>query len=271
MGSEVCPMTGRGRIARTVAYSGGLMALACLLGAAQAKAQGGTGTTVRKTAESFNGIAWAVADDSTASGRAAPAINLRTGADAEAAGKFDPARLNSMLAEATFSGRGFEVFKAAPATPYYIPGRTKRVSLWVRTPTKQAWTLSFRDGWGRTEVAGRKLEWTITRGGEDAWKQVTFDVPGDWVQPLAFDGVVTHNWESRTTKATARLLLDQIEVEYDLADADPATGALKTWQAPPAGAPGVNAQNPPKAAPPSPLRSVTATAARPLSGADPHN
>ncbi len=210
------------------------------------------GQRVQKTAEPFEQATWTVADDSTASG----AVTVSP----EVAAELGPVSKSALDVEARFSGTGFEFLRCAPGQPLVIPGHTKKVSLWVRNRSKFGWVLTFKDGWGRTEANGKKLEWQITPGGESVWKKVTFDVPGDWVQPLTIGGVITHNWENRTEKTSARLSLDQLEVETDISDVDAQTGLLRGWQAPPP-APGQALMK----APVTPLRTVA------LNGTEFHN
>lgn len=207
---------------------------------------------VQKIAEPFEQTTWKAADDSTTGGE----VKISS----EVATELGPVSKSALDVEARFSGTGFELFICSPKQTLVIPGRTKKVSLWVRNRSKFGWVLNFKDGWGRTEANGRKLEWQIAPGGEGAWKKVTFDVPGDWVQPLTINGVSTHNWDFKNEKTSARLSIDQLEVETDIADVDPKTGILKGWQAP-APAAGQAALK----APVTPLRNVT------LNGTDIHN
>ena len=216
-------------------------------------------TIVQKTAEPFESASWRGADDSSAGG----GTKLSGNVAAELAAKSK----NSLDFEANFSGKGFEFFKGAPAQPLVIPGVTKSVSLWVRADAKHGWALQFKDGWGRGEVNGQKLEWNITKGADGTWKKMTFAVPPTWVQPLSIDGVLAHNWESQNQKTSARLSLDHLEVETDIADVDNETGILKTWKAatqvsPADPAPGKNL---PQSAPITPLLKVS------LAGTELHN
>lgn len=210
------------------------------------------GPMVHKTAEPFEQITWKVADDSTASGKVA--------ALSEVAAELGPGSKSALDVEARFSGTGFEYLQCTPGQSLVIPGRTKKVSLWVRNRSKFIWVLNFKDGWGRTEANGKKLEFPITPGAESAWKKVTFEVPANWVQPLSIEGVSTHNWDYRSEKTSARISIDQLEVETDITDVDPKTGLLKGWQAPP---PAGNQA--PLKAPVTPLRNVS------LGGTELHN
>lgn len=205
---------------------------------------------VHKVAEPFESVSWRASDDSTAEG----AVRLSQ----EVAPELKQTSKGALDFEASFSGKGFEYFQGAPAQPLVIPGVTKTVSLWVRNHTKYDWVLQFQDGWGRTEVNGRKLEWTLTKNGESPWKKVTFPVPPDWVQPLQIKGVFTHNWESQREKGVGRVSLDQLEVETDIAEVDEITGLLKSWKPAP---PQPNQAMPPKA-PVTPLLTVNLTGAQ---------
>jgi len=105
---------------------------------------------VRKTAESFEkGTAWKIADDSMAGGTAT--VSPEVAAELGAASK------GALKIEARFSGAGFEFLRCAPDHPLVIPGRAKRVSLWVRNHAPFGWALTFKDSWGRTEADGKKL------------------------------------------------------------------------------------------------------------------
>ncbi len=216
-------------------------------------------TLVQKTAEPFESAAWRGADDSSAGGGTKISANVpaELGAKSKSALDF----------QADFSGKGFEFFKGAPSQPLVIPGVTRKVSLWVRADNKYGWVLQFKDGWGRSEAGGQKLEWNITKGADGTWKKVVFDVPPTWVQPLTIDGVLVHNWDAKTTKASAILSLDQLEVETDITDVDDETGILKTWKATALAVPGGPApdKNLLKSAPVTPLLKVS------LAGTEIHN
>lgn len=214
---------------------------------------------VQKTAEPFESIAWRGADDSSANGGTKLSTNV--------AGELTAKSKSALDFEANFSGKGFEFFKAAPAQPLIIPGATKKLSLWVRSDGKYGWVLQFKDGWGRSEVGGQKLEWNITQGADGTWKKMSFTVPPTWVQPISVDGVLVHNWDSQNQKASAHLSLDQLEVETDIADVDDATGILRTWKAPAPASPADAApgKNLPQTAPVTPLLQAS------LAGTELHN
>ena len=218
---------------------------------------------VQKTAEPFETLAWRGADDSSAGGRAT--------LSAQVPGEIAAKSKNALELEANFAGTGFQFFKGAPVQPLTIPGVTKNLSLWTRTDSRHGWVLSFKDGWGRSEANGKKLEWNVIPATNGTWQKMTFTVPGDWVQPLSIDNILVHNWESQNQKASVRLSLDQLEVETDIADVDAQTGILKTWKPPlPAvspgnAAPGQTSQTVPPNAPVTPLLKVS------LSGTQEHN
>ncbi|BCM92605.1 hypothetical protein IAD21_04487 [Abditibacteriota bacterium] len=181
--------------------------------------------TVQKVAEPFDSTTWHISDDTSAGGSTKVSDNV--------APELMGASKNSVDFEAAFSGGGFEFFKGVPGQPLVIPGLAKKISVWVRADTKYGWVIQMRDGWGRTEVNGQKLEWNISKGADGNWKKMSFDVPADWVQPIAIDGVLVHNYGQTGDKASALLHLDQLEVETDTSDVDAQTGLLKTWKAPP--------------------------------------
>jgi hypothetical protein len=157
-----------------------------------------------------------------------------------------------MAIEVRFDGKGFAWFALNPPQPLVIPGRARSVTLRVRTADPRfSLALKFRDGWGRTEVDKKKLEWPLPAG--DGWQTVTFAVPADWVQPLTITGLGTHNWNVREAPAVARFGVDNLEVETDIADVDPATGALRTWKPDPSPA---DPAKSPKACPAAPLVAV---------------
>lgn len=208
---------------------------------------------VHKTPEPFDSVTWKLSDDSTAGGDVQSSASVPSSPDIS--GK------HSVTLNADFSGKGFEFFLGMPLRPLVLPGVTKSLSLWVRSASKRGWTLQFKDGWGRGEVAGKKLEWNLTDGADGTWKQRTFSVPSDWVQPLSVQGIVTHNWDKQTEKSRVSLSLAQLQVTADIADVDAATGVLKTWK-PAAPNTGPNLF---QKAPVTPLRSVT------LQGTERHN
>ena len=217
----------------------------------------GAGVLVHKNAEPFSSVSWRTSEDSTAGG------NITLSADV--APDPQPVSKHSVDLEASFSGKGFEYFQAIPAQPLVIPGVTKSLSLWVRNHTKFGWVMQFTDGWGRSEVDGKKLEWNLTPGGDAPWKKVTFQTPADWVQPIRITGIFTHNWDSQREKTMGKLSVAQLEVDTELSGVDDATGILKTWKPAPPSAVPASGKNAPQTAPVTPLLTVS------LAGTELHN
>ena len=166
-----------------------------------------------------------------------------------------------LQAEVAFAGDGFAWSAARPPAPLVIPGEARVVSVRAKTSdTRFPFTLKFKDGWGRTEADKVKFEYAVPLKEANAWVTARFAVPKDWVMPLTFDGIATHNWEAQGQKLTLRLQLDDLEVTTDLANVDPATGALATWK------PDDREKDPKKKldqAPPSPLVSAAFGSAAP--------
>jgi hypothetical protein len=136
-----------------------------------------------------------------------------------------------LVAEVAFAGDGFAWSAAAPAATLTIPGETRVISVRAKTSdTRYPFTLKFKDGWGRTEANKVKFEYTVPLKQANEWVAAKFNVPKDWVQPLSFEGIATHNWEAQGQKLALRMQLDDLEVTTDLTNVDPATGALKTWK-----------------------------------------
>jgi hypothetical protein len=175
----------------------------------------------QKIIETGNDVAWVQGTYVSAGGAVRLVDDVPNGSDFH----------HAIEIEADFPGKGFMFYNAEPAQPLLVPGRLKTLSLWYRASGGDfPVTLTMADGWGRSEVAGKKLEWGVGSAKDDAWHQATFTIPGDWVQPIRITGVVTHNWSQQQTVATVKIHLSRIEATYDLSDTDPATGALKDWQ-----------------------------------------
>ncbi len=182
---------------------------------------------VTKTAESFDAQAWVNSPWNRAEGTT---DLVAPGAEAEAA-------TGAMAVRVAFRGQGFEFYTAQPTERLVIPGRTRKVTLRVRAEhdgQAYPWFLKFRDGWGREEVDGRKLDWTLGWSLPDKWQTLSFEVPEDWVQPIEITGLVTHNHNSQGKAGQARLFVDELTIETDLTDVDPASGRLKDWRPGPA-------------------------------------
>ncbi len=178
-------------------------------------------TVVRKTAESFDTAAWP--PDPWV--RAAGTARLSDEVSPDAGGG------KCMEIEMRFAGQGFAWFGTTPREPLVIPGDLKAVTMRFRTSDKQFPVIvTFRDGWGRSTVGPKKLEWAPPAEAEGKWGQATFRVPDDWVRPLSIASIGTHNWNVQNEPRTVRFGIDAIEVETDLRDVDPATGALRTWK-----------------------------------------
>jgi hypothetical protein len=194
------------------------MSMILLLGAAGAAAEA-PATLVRKTVETFDEVAW----PPEASSRAAGTTRLSAEAAPDAGGG------KCLEVEVRFAGKGFEWFAVAPAEPLAIPGDAKSVTMRFRAEDKRyPIILNFRDGWGRTQVGTKKLDWAPPADAK--WATATFRVPDDWVRPLTILSIATHNWSAQNDVRTVRFWVDQLEVETDLRDADPETGALRTWK-----------------------------------------
>jgi hypothetical protein len=61
------------------------------------------------------------------------------------------------------------------------------------------------------------------------WQTVSFDIPDEWVRPIAVSGITTHNFSATNEKNTVVIHVDDIEVETDISDVDPASGLFKGW------------------------------------------
>lgn len=136
-----------------------------------------------------------------------------------------------LVAEVAFAGDGFAWSAANPPAPLTIPGEARVISVRARiSDTRYPLTLKFKDGWGRTEANKTKFEYTVPIKQANEWVSARVSVPKDWVMPLTFEGVATHNWSAQGEKLNLRMHLDDLEVTTDLTNVDPATGALKTWK-----------------------------------------
>ena len=217
------------------------LSMVLLIGALCAAAPPVFGGLVRKTAETFDDAAWAPETWSKAAGT----TRLSSEVAPDAGGG------KCLEAEVRFSGKGFEWFAAVPPEPVVIPGDARSVTLAFRCDDgRYPVILNFRDGWGRTQVGSKKLEWAPKRDAGGGWATATFRVPDDWVRPLTIVSVSTHNWAAQSDARTVRFWIDNIEVETDLRDADPETGTLRTWKPDPQPADAAKAL---KQAPKSPL------------------
>ncbi len=156
--------------------------------------------------------------------------------------------------EVNFPGKGFMFYNAEPTVPLIVPGKLKALSVWCKG---DGGIVNLVDGWGRTEVAGKKLEWGL--GKAEAWHQVTFTIPAEWVQPIRIGGLSAHNWDFQSTARTISIRLSRLEATYDLSDTDMATGALKSWKPDPDGA---SRKDAPKECPRTPMLDFALTSGR---------
>ena len=178
-------------------------------------------SVVRKTAESFDEAAWAPG----AWNRAAGTTRLSGEVASDAGGG------KCMEIEMQFAGKGFEWFGTTPPEPLVIPGDVRTVTMRYATSDKQFPVIvTFHDGWGRSAVGSKKLEWAPPAEAGGKWGKATFRVPEDWVCPVTIASIGTHNWEVQSEARTVRFRIDAIEVETDLRDVVPETGALRTWK-----------------------------------------
>lgn len=202
---------------------------------------------VHKTAETFDDAPWPPEGWNKAFG-----VTSVT-AETAPAGK-------CLEVEVRFSGKGFEWFGAVPSEPLVVPGDLKSVKVQYKLGDKRyPLVIKFKDGWGRSEVGSKKLEWGLPEDTEGQWKTATFKVPADWIRPVTIAGLATHNWSQESQARAVRFWLDEIEVETDLADVDPQTGLLKTWKPDPQPKdPKTALSKPPR----TPLRSVALSTGR---------
>ena len=123
--------------------------------------------------------------------------------------------------KAVYSGKGFEHFTAGPSTPLWIPGELRALTVRYKISDRRyALKVDFNDGWGRDQVDGKHLSWDMKTDLPGEWRSATFQVPPDWVQPVRIAGITTHNWEAQNVENTVRILIDDIEVDTDLARVD---------------------------------------------------
>lgn len=137
----------------------------------------------------------------------------------------------SLYAEIHFSGRGFEWFSVKPAKPIWIPGEAKSVTIRYKV-SELGYTiaLEFLDGWGRSEVGGKRLSLVLPVKTSGQWQIETFPIPEDWLRPIAISGLNIHNWERQDQRVTLKVWIDQIEVQTDLSSADTETGLPNSWR-----------------------------------------
>lgn len=150
-----------------------------------------------------------------------------------------------------YSGQGFEHATVSPSQPLTIPGVAQAVRIRYRSQSGGGFALKFRDGWGRTEVAGKKLEWWPPAAQTGAWQEAVWTVPAATVMPLRFDGFFVNNWGQERNARTCSFEVESLRAQTDIADVDPANGRLRGWRPEP------SPKNPKQAlsaCPPAPLR-----------------
>ncbi len=194
-----------------------LAALTTCLFALSSAASAAESTVVHKVADPLEVTVWTVGPWNTATAT----VSMVADTPAELAGTSTKA----LAVEVAFAGKGFTHAAAEPAHPLVIPGAMKRIDLWYKGDGQDyPLILNLVDAWGRSEVGGTKYEWNIGSTSNTAWKHATFDIPAAWMKPIRISGLSTHNWNAQNTAATLKVLIDQIEVDTDLAGADPTTG-----------------------------------------------
>ncbi len=196
--------------------------------------------TVEKTADNCDTVSWQKNQWSTASldvqqVQACPDDKLGT---SEKALEFN----------VSFTGNGFEHMLVEPVTEMIIPGKTKRISFYARVDrgtNNYGWALALVDGWGmEKDGRNRKFEFQLGKQLNEQWQLFSFEIPSDWVQPLKLKGLLTHNYGSRNKPGNISLSIDQLTIETDISDVDPATGKLKGWESGPAIKDGESAAEP---------------------------
>jgi len=198
------------------------------------------GQQVTKVADNFGQPSWTPNQWNRAGGSAA------VDADDHAPGT--PAD-GSLKLTVKFSGNGFEFFSVDSAAPLYIPGDAESITLRLkRSDAKHGVSIGFIDGWRRDKVDNKDLKWEPKLETTGQWETHTFEVPDDWVRPIAINKIGTHNWSDRQTKKTFTLHVDDLQATTDITNVDPATGQLTTWQP--------NPENEDATCPATPLLSV---------------
>ena len=175
---------------------------------------------VTKTADSFEFGSWKSADYNTTGG---------TIAIVQAASP-DSGTQKSLSITPTYSG-SFGGFAVAPVRPLVIPGETRSITLIYKAGDKRhGLKVDFVDGWGRSTVDKKPLEWNVPTDPSLNWQKSTFTIPADWVQPISIAKIGTHNWNTQSEKNAPTFLIDQIDVQTDIARVDPKTGFLTSWR-----------------------------------------
>lgn len=183
-------------------------------------AAGASGETVKKTAETFDDVAWVNDLWNTGLGKTSLSSDVAPGCSSK----------RSLRFQSQYSGKGFEGVRIKPPQPLVIPGDVKTVVIRVkRADAHYGLKMHFRDGWGREKANNQPLVWDLRLADTPQWQTCTFNVPDHWVKPVTIAAVETHNWETQGLANTVTFLLDHLEVETDISQVDPTTGILKTW------------------------------------------
>ena len=139
----------------------------------------------------------------------------------------------ALQAKISFSDKGFEWFSVTPNEPLYIPGKTKRVSLWAKTSNPQfGLSVGFHNSWYQGKQDGKDLKASFNFKQANTWQRFDFQVPADWRQPIAIAGVSSHNWSTKGTAHDVEIHVDNISVETDISGLDE-NGQIPGWTANP--------------------------------------
>ncbi len=137
----------------------------------------------------------------------------------------------SMLVEVQFSGKGFEWFSVKPPKPIWIPGKARSITFRYKVSSLgYTIALEFLDGWGRSEVSGKKLSWVLPTKEPGQWQTATFKVPEIWLFPIAINGLTIQNWDCQNEPVTLKVWIDQIDAQADLSSTDLQTGLPLSWR-----------------------------------------
>lgn len=190
-----------------------LLVLWCALGAANVAH---AATVVTKTADDFTQV-WTASPWAPASATVA-VLPQPTG--------------STVRAEIAFAGTGFQWWGMSPSTPVVIPGRAQNLTLRVKGTKGYPIVVTLRDGWGREKDEHGEFKWTFVATGE--WQDATVSIPPSRVFPITVASIGTHNWHQQKSPETVEIVVDALGATTDIADVDPATGALAGWTGDPA-------------------------------------
>ncbi len=153
-----------------------------------------------------------------------------------------------------YSGKGFQHYTLSPLSPLLIPGVAKSLTVRFKSGAGFSFGLKLKDGWGREEPDGKKLEWWPKAGKAGEWQEATWVIPAGTVMPVQVTGFFTHNWGNDKKASDFTFSIGRLQAETDLSAVDPATGKLKSWKPEP------NPKNPKEAwkdCPAVPLQQAT--------------